>query len=67
MGRGKVWLREEEEILIENVERCTIKELMNLLPSRSQKAINRKIEKLRDEGTVGYRRSDSRRRSFYQR
>jgi len=67
MGRGKVWLREEEEILVENVERCTIKELMNLLPSRSQKAINRKIEKLRDEGVVGYRRSDSRRRSFYQR
>ena len=67
MGRGKVWLREEEELLIENVERCTIRELMRLLPSRSQKAINRKIEKLRDEGTVGYRRSDSRRRSFYQR
>lgn len=67
MGRGKVWLREEEEILVENVERCTIRELMRLLPSRSQKAINRKIEKFRDEGLVGYRRSDSRRRSFYQR
>lgn len=67
MGHGKIWLREEEEVLIENVERCTIKELMRLLPSRSQKAINRKIEKLREEGFVGYRRSDSRSRSFYQR
>lgn len=67
MGHGKIWLREEEEVLIENVERCTIKELMRLLPSRSQKAINRKIEKLREEGLVGYRRSDSRIRSFYQR
>ncbi len=67
MGHGKIWLREEEEVLIEHMETCTIKELMRLLPARSQKAINRKIEKLRDEGLVGYRRSDSRIRSFYQR
>ncbi len=67
MGKGLRWLKEEEEILIENMEFCTIKELMDLLPSRSQKAINRKIEKLRDKGIVGYRRSDSKRRSFYQR
>ncbi len=67
MGHGRNWLREETEILIENLEICTIKELMELLPSRSQKAINRKIEKLRIEGLVGYRKSDSKRRSFYQR
>lgn len=67
MGHGKKWTMEEEEILIENIEHCTIKELMRLLPSRSQKSINRRIEKLREKGIVGYRRSDSRARSFYQR
>ena len=65
--RRDSWSTEEEELLIENIESSSIKELMELLPDRTKKAINRKIEKLRAAGKIGYKKSDAVKRSFYQR
>jgi len=68
MSRRKViWKRSEIEIIIKNHATKTTKELATMLPGRSEKAINRKIEKLRDAGKVQHRTADTVRRAYYQR
>ena len=61
------WKRSEEEFLIESFATMTTEELHKALPSRSKKSINRKLEKLRDEGKIGHRNKDTVTRAYYQR
>lgn len=67
MARRISWKRSEIEIIINNYADSTTKELASMLPGRSEKAINRKIEKLRDEGRIGHRTNDTVKRAYYQR
>jgi len=53
--------------LIENYETKTTDELMELIPNKTRKAINRKVEELRAEGTIGYRDSRTVKRAYRQR
>lgn len=70
MGRGRSFSPIEEELLIKNYDK-TISELEELLLEngykRSRKSINRKLEKLREDGIVGLRSKDTIRRSYRQR
>lgn len=70
MGRGRAFSPIEEAILRENYDR-TIAELEKLLSesgyARSRKSINRKLEKMRDEGQIGFRSKDTVKRSYRQR
>lgn len=70
MGRGRSFSIIEEQILLDNYDK-TIVELEALLLEngyrRSRKSINRKLEKLRDEGKIGFRSTDTIRRSYRQR
>jgi len=70
MGRGRAFSPIEETILRENYDK-TIAELEKLLSesgySRSRKSINRKLEKMREGGQVGFRSKDTVRRSYRQR
>lgn len=70
MGRGRAFSPIEEEILRDNFDK-TIAELEELLLKhgypRSRKSINRKLEKMRDEGSVGFRSKDTIKRSYRQR
>jgi len=61
------WKRSEEEFLINNYATMTTEELHNAFPTRSKKSINRKLEKLRDEGKIGHRSKDTIKRAYYQR
>ena len=67
MSHKVVWKRSEIEIIINNYADCTTKELVDMLPGRSEKAINRKIEKLRDDGKIGHRTDETVKRSYIQR
>jgi hypothetical protein len=62
-----IWKRNELEIITANFETKTTDELVEMLPGRSRKAINRKIEKLREKGKVGLRDDSTIRRAYYQR
>ena len=62
----KSWRRSEEVFLIENYQTMTTKELVTAL-ERSEKSINRKIEKFRDEGKIGHRSKETVRRAYNQR
>lgn len=70
MGRGRAFSPLEEQIIRENYDK-TIAELEELLAqhgyARSRKSINRKLEKLREEGEIGFRSKDTIRRSYKQR
>jgi len=44
---AKRWTMFEEELLADNYRIMTIKELMNLLPGKSQDSINAKIKRLK--------------------
>jgi hypothetical protein len=70
MGRGRSFSLVEEELLRENYDK-TIAELEELLLAegyaRSRKSINRKLEKMRDEGQIGFRSRDTIKRSYRQR
>jgi len=45
--RRKSWKHSEDKILIENYNTKTIKELMDMLPDRSQDSINCRIKRLK--------------------
>lgn len=62
-----IWRRSEVELIIANYGTKTTDELMKMLPGRSRKAINRKIEKLREEGRIGMRTKDTVKRAYRQR
>jgi hypothetical protein len=70
MGRGRTFSPIEVDILKENYDK-TIAELEEILAKagyiRSRKSINRKLEKLRDSGLVGFRSKDTIKRSYRQR
>ncbi|MCK5017729.1 MAG: hypothetical protein KAS32_11760 [Candidatus Peribacteraceae bacterium] len=61
------WKRSEEELLVKNYATMTTEELHNALPNRSKKSINRKLEKLREEGKIGHRDKTTVKRAYYQR
>lgn len=69
-GRGRSFSLIEEKLLQDNYDK-TIAELEGLLLQhgyrRSRKSINRKLEKMRDEGDIGFRSKDTVRRSYRQR
>ena len=54
-ARNPTWTFSEIEMLKEKMELFSVAELLPLFDGRSEKAIRRKIEKLRDAGEVGYR------------
>lgn len=47
MPRRRKWLGSETNILIDNYKTKSIKELMELLPTRSQDSINNRIKHLK--------------------
>ena len=64
----KKWTYGEEQILIENYETSTIKELEELLPRRNFESINAKIKRLKKSGKLkGYKDKDTIKRSLLQR
>lgn len=70
MGRGRSFSLVEEKLLQENYDK-TIAELEAMLLQhgyrRTRKSINRKLEKMRDEGGIGFRSKDTIKRSYKQR
>ena len=70
MGRGRAFSPLEEQLLREHYDK-TIAELEAMLLQhgyrRTRKSINRKLEKMRDEGDIGFRSKDTIRRSYKQR
>lgn len=47
MARRKKWLDSETKLLIDNYKTKSIKELMDLFPTRSQDSINNRIKHLK--------------------
>ena len=47
MARRKKWLNSETKLLIDNYNTKSIKELMDLFPTRSQDSINNRIKHLK--------------------
>ena len=62
----KNWRRKEKNYIIENYETKTTDELCEHL-GRDRKSVNRMIEKLRDEGLIGYRDQGTISRAYRQR
>lgn len=62
----KNWRRKEKNYIIENYETKTTEELCEHL-KRDKKSVNRMIEKLRDEGLIGYRDQGTINRAYRQR
>jgi len=52
MARKRVWLASEMRILMDNYDKCSIKELMLKIPGRSQESINNKIKRLKSAGKI---------------
>lgn len=76
MGRGVAFQAGEDEFLIEQAENKTAQELLdlheeiresNLWPQRSVKSLARRVERLREEGKIGMRDPDTRRKAYYNR
>jgi hypothetical protein len=70
MGRGREFSSYELDLLVKNFD-LTIIELEELFLkhgySRSRKSINRKLEKLREEGDIGMRSQNTVQRAYKQR
>ncbi len=62
----KSWKRKEKKYLVENYADKTTEELCKYL-NRDRKSVNRMIEKLRDEGFIGYREKKTVDRAYRQR
>jgi hypothetical protein len=52
MIRRRDWSPSEEKALMDNYQKCTIKELEILFPRRSRESINNKIKRLKIEGKI---------------
>lgn len=50
--RNRRWNASDERKLIENYDKCTIKELMLLFPDRDKDSINSKIKRLKSVGKI---------------
>ena len=68
MARRRTWTYTEKQILIENYETKTIKELMDLLPGRNADMINAQIKRLRAAKKIdGYKEEEVVQRAYDQR
>jgi len=68
MARRKSWRYTEKQILIENYEIKTIKELMDMLPGRTADMINAQIKRLRAAKKIeGYKEEEVIQRAYEQR
>ena len=62
------WSYTEGRVLIENYNKCTIKELEMMFPERSRESINNKIKRLKAAGKIAEGKSeDTVRRAYEQR
>ena len=52
------WSFTEERVLIDNYNKCTIKELEMLFPERSRESINNKIKRLKAAGKIAEGKTD---------
>lgn len=67
MKRRK-WSFTEEKVLIENYNKCTIKELEMMFPERGRESINNKIKRLKAAGKIAEGKTDDTvQRSYEQR
>lgn len=76
MGRGLGFVPSEDELIIDNADKMTAKELFNLhnniredmiWPKRSLKSLARRVERLRELELIGLRPEDTRRRAYFSR
>jgi hypothetical protein len=66
--RRKGWSYSEDYVLIENYNEKTIKELMEMLPSRSQDSINCRIKRLKKRNKIEEgKTTETKYRSYLQR
>ncbi len=74
MGRGVSFSINEDDFLLTNADRRTAQELVDLhnslrldllWPQRTKKSLARRIERLRDEGRLGLRDIETRRKAYY--
>ncbi len=56
--RRRGWSHTETKVLIENYNRCTIKELELMFPERSRESINNKIKRLKAQGKIAEGREE---------
>ena len=52
------WSHTETKVLIENYDKCTIKELELMFPERSRESINNKIKRLKAIGKIAEGKDD---------
>jgi hypothetical protein len=52
------WSFTEEKVLIDNYNKCTIKELEMMFPERSRESINNKIKRLKAAGKIAEGKTD---------
>jgi hypothetical protein len=74
MGRGVAFTYSEDQFLSDNAEHRTARELLELhselrvdmvWPERSVKSLARRVERLREEGQIGVRDEETRRKAYY--
>lgn len=74
MGRGLSFTPSEDDFLIANAEKRTATELLDihnemradmLWPERTSKSLARRVERLRDQGRIGRRTEEARRKAYY--
>ena len=74
MGRGIAFTHSEDEYLVANAENKTARELFDvhqelrhdlMWTERSVKSIARRVERLREEGKLGTRDDETRRKAYY--
>jgi len=66
--RRRKWSFTEEKVLIDNYNKCTIKELELMFPERGRESINNKIKRLKSAGKIAEGKSeDTVKRSYDQR
>ena len=56
--RRRGWSFTEEKVLIDNYNKCTIKELEMMFPERSRESINNKIKRLKSAGKIAEGKDD---------
>jgi len=68
MARRRTWTYTEKQILIENYETKTIKELLELLPGRNADMINAQIKRLKKAKKIdGNKTEEAVQRAYKQR
>jgi hypothetical protein len=74
MGRGIAFTYSEDAFLSDNAENKTSREILELhgelredmmWPKRSVKSLARRVERLREEGKLGIRDEETRRKAYY--